>query len=401
MRRKTQKSSAPRRIRAAAPRGCPQNASEMKPSLVLLLAAATADDDFILKQLTDALGKPATPRALADVFIDDRFEYLRDEADYTFEAGDADKVVEAFSRRITTNVPVIDLQATFENCSALCAFLEVGVPEHVEAYVLLSLGSAAFGSPFHPATLRTLGRTCGKTDRDLEKLLLDPKLRRWFVAQHFPRVVITGGMGRGRYGNDAVGDVSRSTSYVLHPKLHHVPLGLPRALSPHLEREKAWFDANRGPRSADVYVNHKPRPYRERILGHLRRALGQALPNNYAGKAALRSGTETYVGDLFRHAIVLSPPGSGVDCYRHYEALLCGAVPLLEYSPLAVELLAGLPYIMVRSWAEVSAPFLERELAQLKTRTFDWRRLTRAYWRDELARARISGELPARRRKPS
>ena len=115
-------SSALRRIRAAASRGCPQNASEMKPPLVLLLAAATADDDVLLKQLTRALGKPATPRALADVFIDDRFEYLRDEADYTFEAGDADKVVEAFSRRITPNVPVIDLQATFENCSALCAF---------------------------------------------------------------------------------------------------------------------------------------------------------------------------------------------------------------------------------------------------------------------------------------
>ena len=373
----------------------------MKRRLVLLLATTATADDVLLRQLTASLGAPATPKALAETFVDDRFEYLRAGADYAFAAGDANKVREAFSRRITPNVPVIDLQATFENCSALCAFLDVGVPENVEAYVLLSLGSAAFGSPFHPATLRTLGRTCGKTDRDLEALLLDPKLRRWFVAQHFPRVIITGGMGRGRYGNDAVGDVSRSTSYVLHPKLHHVPLGLPRALSPHLEREAAWVNAKRGSRSSEIYVNHKPRPYRERILGHLRRALGQALPNAYAGKAALRSGTETYVGDLFRHAIVLSPPGSGVDCYRHYEALLCGAVPLLEYSPLAVELLSGLPYIMVRSWAEVSAPFLERELASLKTRTFDWRRLTRAYWRDELARARISGELPARRRKPA
>ena len=105
----------------------------MKPPLVLLLAAATADDDVLLKQLTRALGKPATPKALAETFIDDRFAYLRDNADYTFEAGDANKVVEAFSRRsITPNVPVIDLQSTFENCSALCAFLDVGVPEHVE-----------------------------------------------------------------------------------------------------------------------------------------------------------------------------------------------------------------------------------------------------------------------------
>ena len=161
------------------------------------------------------MGAPATPKALAETFVDDRFEYLRAGADYAFAAGDAEGVLKAFSRRITTNVPVIDLQATFENCSALCAFLDVGVPENVEAYVLLSLGSAAFGSPFHPATLRTLGRTCGKTDRDLEALLLDPKLRRWFVAQHFPRVVITGGVG-GRYGNDAVGDVTRSKD-VLHP----------------------------------------------------------------------------------------------------------------------------------------------------------------------------------------
>ena len=91
------------------------------------------------------------------MFIDDRFALTESSADYTFEAGDADKVVEAFSRRMTTNVPVIDLQATFENCSALCAFLDVGVPEHAAAYVLLSLGSAAFGSPFHPATLSNPG----------------------------------------------------------------------------------------------------------------------------------------------------------------------------------------------------------------------------------------------------
>ena len=50
----------------------------MKPLVLLLLAAATADDDVLLRQLTHALGKPATPQALAETFIDDRFEYLRD-----------------------------------------------------------------------------------------------------------------------------------------------------------------------------------------------------------------------------------------------------------------------------------------------------------------------------------
>ena len=55
-----------------------------------------------------------------------------------------------------------------------------------------------------------------------------------------------------------------------------------------------------------------------------------------------------------------------------------------------MELLSGLPHIMVRSGFSPRA-VLERELASLKTRTFDWRRLTRAYWRDELrARALVA-----------
>jgi hypothetical protein len=55
---------------------------------------------------------------------------------------------------------------------------------------------------------------------------------------------------------------------------------------------------------------------------------------------------------------------------------------------------------LVRSWGEVDAAFLQRELAALRARTFDLRRLTQAFWREELDRARRSPGLPARRRKP-
>ena len=91
---------------------------------------------------------------------------------------------------------------------------------------------------------------------------------------------------------------------------------------------------------------------------------------------------------------MLSPPGSGVDCYRHWEAMLCGAVPIVEYSPLAAELLAGLPALVVRSWTEVDAAFLERELAALRSATFDLRKLTSAFWVEALDRAARSPELP-------
>ena len=63
-------------------------------------------------------------------------------------------------------MPVVDVAASAFNASALCAFLDEGLPAlardgRVEAFVLLTLGSAAFGSPFHPATLRR-GRRAGR-----------------------------------------------------------------------------------------------------------------------------------------------------------------------------------------------------------------------------------------------
>ena len=176
------------------------------PRPKLLLAAATADDDVLLRQLTHALGnqrrRKRSPRRLSTTAS----KYLRAKRGLTPAAGDANKVREAFSRRITPAVPVIDLQATFENCSALCAFLDVGVPENVEAYVLLSLGSG-LRQPLPPGHIKNFGED-GREDR--------PRLRSFTADPEAAEVVRgaalsasghrAGGVGRGRYGNDAVGD---------------------------------------------------------------------------------------------------------------------------------------------------------------------------------------------------
>ena len=152
-----------------------------------------------------------------------------------------------------------------------------------------------------PATCdahRRLRATCGRGERDLEAVLAHPKLRRWFVAQHFPRVAASASpsparpRGRGR-DDPLVGDTRSSTTWVLHPRLHHVPLGAPRAFSAKLEREAAWLALARGPRPkrrrpADVYVNHKPREYREAIARALRANLRRPLANAYVGKDRLR-----------------------------------------------------------------------------------------------------------------
>jgi len=50
---------------------------------------------------------------------------------------------------------------------------------------------------------------------------------------------------------------------------------------------------------------------------------------------------------------VMSPPGNGPDCYRTWEAIYLGAVPIVLRSTLAVSLAADLPIWVVDSWEEV------------------------------------------------
>jgi glycosyltransferase involved in cell wall biosynthesis len=48
------------------------------------------------------------------------------------------------------------------------------------------------------------------------------------------------------------------------------------------------------------------------------------LPENYLSR-------EEYYRACAESYLVVSPSGHGWDCYRHYEAALCGAVPVMNY----------------------------------------------------------------------
>lgn len=56
-----------------------------------------------------------------------------------------------------------------------------------------------------------------------------------------------------------------------------------------------------------------------------------------------------------RHRFVLSPAGQGLDCHRTWEALLLGAIPIVQRSSLD-PLFSGLPVALVDDWEEVLDP---------------------------------------------
>jgi hypothetical protein len=62
---------------------------------------------------------------------------------------------------------------------------------------------------------------------------------------------------------------------------------------------------------------------------------------------------------------VLSPPGHGADCYRHWEALIMGAIPILLRSSMFDQLFDGWPVVQVDSWDEITSENLTQWARQL------------------------------------
>ena len=74
-----------------------------------------------------------------------------------------------------------------------------------------------------------------------------------------------------------------------------------------------------------------------------------------------------FYGQIKAHPYVLSPPGAGPDCHRHWEAILLGSIPIVLKSK-ATQILNDLPCLQVDNWRQVTEKKLLKELPLLKER---------------------------------
>jgi predicted O-methyltransferase YrrM len=88
-----------------------------------------------------------------------------------------------------------------------------------------------------------------------------------------------------------------------------------------------------------------------------------------------------YIKDLLKYKFCLSLFGRGYDCYRTWEALCCGVIPVVVSSPLDV-LYDGLPVVIVTNLEDITPAFLEKqyELICGNIDTYKWERLSSSYW---------------------
>lgn len=138
---------------------------------------------------------------------------------------------------------------------------------------------------------------------------------------------------------------------VSHPMLTTIPLGFVDRQLPFL----STFQRPECPRDIEIYANFT------QTTNDAKRA---ACIRAYADdpRVTWRTGLSVsdYYADLCRSKFVLCPEGTGIDTHRVYEALFCGATPVVLRNSLS-DLYSRLPVCIVDAWKDRLVEPLSRD----------------------------------------
>ena len=221
---------------------------------------------------------------------------------------------------------------------------------------------------------------------------LNPFLKIFFPQISEPFILVTG-VGGGtldqRYlpylETEKIAHWFSINAAISHPKLTALPLGVPtkRAKAP---ESIALLTSHFSPaaffceKSIPIYINWSNSSIeRKNLLPYFAEQEGcQLFP---------RVRFEQYVRQIASSRYVISPKGLNIDCFRTWEALYAGAIPVVE--SLGIDAIyEGLPIIIVPKLNQITLEALEKEFEQLKTKSFEWERLELSYWIDQMEACR-------------
>jgi hypothetical protein len=88
----------------------------------------------------------------------------------------------------------------------------------------------------------------------------------------------------------------------------------------------------------------------------------------------------SYFSSLPSYKFIISPEGNGIDCHRHYEALLAGCIPIIENNDQIQEKYKGLPILYTTDYSEITLEYLEQKYEEMKDIKYDFSRLFLSYY---------------------
>ncbi len=72
------------------------------------------------------------------------------------------------------------------------------------------------------------------------------------------------------------------------------------------------------------------------------------------------------------YKFVISPEGNGIDCHRHYEALMAGCIPIIEENELIKDKYKGCPILWTKDYSEITIDYLEEKYLEMIDKTYDF-----------------------------
>ncbi|CAB9529445.1 expressed unknown protein [Seminavis robusta] len=181
-----------------------------------------------------------------------------------------------------------------------------------------------------------------------------------------------------------------------HPKVHSIPLGMVTIDSEWKDLMQVLYEnqprplpAARqyyrlDPRPQLLMINSSPTETRSRmydIVSKNFRKEGMVVRNSFK-----EYGFTEYRKELRRSKFILSPSGMGMDCYRHWEAMYMGTIPVIEHLNRDdgwYRTLDNLPVAMIDSYSNLTPQWLEQEYIRIMSRPleyYEYERLTKDFW---------------------
>lgn len=87
-----------------------------------------------------------------------------------------------------------------------------------------------------------------------------------------------------------------------------------------------------------------------------------------------------YFESLPDYKFVISPEGNGIDCHRHYEAIMAGCIPIVEDNEKIREKYKGCPVVFTKDYSEISESYLEEIYKKMKDQLFDFSKMILSSW---------------------
>lgn len=119
----------------------------------------------------------------------------------------------------------------------------------------------------------------------------------------------------------------------------------------------------------------------QRRRGPVRKTILERLKVNNIENVKLEP--DKYFKLLPSYKFVISPEGNGIDCHRHYEALMAGCIPVIEHNPLIAVKYGNAPILWTTDYSEITPEYLETKYKEYMDKTWDFSLLYLSGWSPE------------------